>query len=51
MGFFPRSLGGYKLYYEDIAKYSYGVEDGKGRKSRLCLWNNPGSDISGNIIR
>ena len=35
----------------DIAKYSYGVEDGKGGKSRMCIWNHPGNDISGNIIR
>ena len=35
----------------DINKYAYEVEDGKGGKSRLCIWNHPGNDISGKIIR
>ena len=35
----------------DINKYGYEVEDGKGGKSRLCIWNHPGNDISGRIIR
>ena len=35
----------------DIKKYAYKVEDGKGGKSRLCIWNHPGDDISGRIIR
>ena len=35
----------------DINKYAYEVEDGKGGKSRLCIWNHPGNDISGRIIR
>ena len=35
----------------DIAKYAYEVEDGKGGKSRLCIWNHPGNDITGAIIR
>lgn len=35
----------------DIAKYAYEVEDGKGGRSRMCIWNHPGNDISGKIIR
>ena len=35
----------------DINKYAYEVEDGKGGKSRLCIWNHPGDDASGRIIR
>ena len=35
----------------DINQYAYEVEDGKGGKSRLCIWNHPGNDISGRIIR
>ena len=35
----------------DIKKYAYEVEDGKGGKSRLCIWNHPGDDVSGRIIR
>ena len=34
----------------DIANYAYEVDDAKGRKSRLCIWNHPGDDISGRII-
>ena len=35
----------------DITKYGYEVDDGKGRKSRLCLWNHPGDDITGTVVR
>ena len=35
----------------DVAKYAYTVEDGKGGKSRLCIWNHPGNDITGTIVR
>ena len=35
----------------EIARYAYAVDDGKGGKSRLCIWNHPGEDISGAIIR
>ena len=50
----PKEVSRLKKFVEndpDIAKYGYEVADGKGRKSRLCIWNHPGDDISGRIIR
>ena len=32
-------------------KHSYGVDDGSGRISRLCLWNHPGNDVTGMVGR
>ncbi len=34
---------------DGIGKYSYGVDDGHGRSSRMCLWNHPGNDITGEL--
>ncbi len=34
-----------------IMKYSYGRDDGEGRKTKVCLWNQPGNDITGIIAR
>ena len=51
---FSDEISKLKSYAENdssIAKYSYEVEDGKGGKSRLCIWNHPGNDVSGKIIR
>lgn len=36
---------------DGILKHSYGVNDGRGRNSRLCLWNHPGNDITGMVGR
>ena len=50
----PEEVSTLKKFVEndpDIARYAYEVDDGKGRKSRLCIWNHPGDDISGRIIR
>ena len=50
----PEEVSRLKKFVEndsDIANYAYEVDDGKGRKSRLCIWNHPGDDISGRIIR
>ena len=50
----PEEVSRLKNFVEndsDIARYAYEVADGKGRKSRLCIWNHPGDDISGRIIR
>ena len=50
----PEEVSRLKKFVEndsDIARYAYEVDDGKGRKSRLCIWNHPGNDISGRIIR
>lgn len=34
-----------------ILQHSYSVDDGHGRSSRLCIWNHPGSDITGMVAR
>eukprot|EP00118_Oscarella_pearsei_P011628 m.79500 g.79500 ORF g.79500 m.79500 type:complete len:160 (+) comp36136_c0_seq27:1257-1736(+) len=34
-----------------IMKYAYGVNDGHGRQSRICLWSHPGKDITGMVAR
>ena len=34
-----------------IIQHSYGVSDGHGRNSRLCLWNQPGEDSTGMVGR
>ena len=50
----PEEVSRLKNFVEndsDIARYAYEVADGKGRKSRLCIWNHPGDDISGRMIR
>ena len=36
---------------DEIAKHSYGRDDGHGRYSRMCLWNHPGEDITGMVGR
>lgn len=36
---------------ESIEKYAYGRDDGMGRRTRLCLWNHPGKDVTGMIAR
>jgi len=36
---------------DEIEKYAYGRDDGMGRKTRLCLWNHPGKDVTGMIAR
>ena len=36
---------------EGVAKHTFHRDDGHGRKSRLCLWNQPGNDITGMLAR
>ena len=36
---------------EGIMKYSYGRADGEGGRTKVCLWNQPGNDITGVIAR
>ena len=36
---------------EEIARHSYGRDDGHGRTSRMCLWHHPGEDITGMVDR
>ncbi|XP_076455133.1 L-proline trans-4-hydroxylase-like [Babylonia areolata] len=34
-----------------IKQYAFDVDDGAGKKSRMCLWNQPGSDLTGMLAR
>ncbi|KAK7112252.1 L-proline trans-4-hydroxylase-like [Littorina saxatilis] len=34
-----------------IKKYYYDMDDGAERKSRMCLWNQPGNDVTGMVAR
>ncbi|KAL8612653.1 hypothetical protein ACOMHN_044594 [Nucella lapillus] len=34
-----------------VMENSYGVGDGEGSQSRLCLWNHPGTDVTGMVAR
>ncbi|XP_013395022.1 phytanoyl-CoA dioxygenase-like isoform X2 [Lingula anatina] len=34
-----------------VAKYSFGRDDGHGRKSKYYAWNQPGNDITGMVAR
>jgi ectoine hydroxylase-related dioxygenase (phytanoyl-CoA dioxygenase family) len=36
---------------DKIERYAYGRDDGMGRRTRLCLWNHPGKDVTGMIAR
>ncbi|XP_074653877.1 L-proline trans-4-hydroxylase-like isoform X2 [Tubulanus polymorphus] len=36
---------------DGIRKHGFSVADGEGRNSKLCLWNHPGTDISGMVGR
>lgn len=36
---------------DGIRKHAYELNDGHGRKSKLCLWNHPGNDITGMVAR
>ena len=36
---------------EGIMKHSYGRDDGEGGRTKVCLWNQPGDDITGIIAR
>ena len=36
---------------EDIAKHSFGRDDGTGRIAKLCIWNYPGNDVTGVVAR
>lgn len=36
---------------DGILQYSYGREDGHGRSSRMCLWNQSGDDLTGMVGR
>ena len=36
---------------EDIKNHAYGRNDGKGRQSRLCVWNYAGNDVTGVVAR
>ena len=50
----PKELAKLKenLEREDgILQYSYGRGDGHGRVSRMCLWNQPGNDLTGMVGR
>ena len=31
--------------------YTSKVDDGDGKKTRMCLWNHPGKDLTGVITR
>ena len=35
----------------EIVNQSWVMDDGGGRKSRLCLWNHPGNDVTGMVGR
>ena len=34
-----------------VLKNSYEQDDGAGRKTKMCLWNHPGHDLTGMINR
>lgn len=34
-----------------IEQHAYGNDDGRGRRSRMALWNHPGDDVTGAIAR
>jgi len=34
-----------------VAKYSYGLDDGHERRSRLVIWGHPGNDVTGMVGR
>lgn len=36
---------------DGVVKHSFNRDDGHGRQSRLCLWNQPGNDITGMLAR
>lgn len=36
---------------DDIRANAFGRDDGKGRTSRLCLWNYAGDDVTGVVAR
>ena len=36
---------------EDIKNHAYGRNDGKGRQSKLCIWNFAGNDVTGVVAR
>ena len=36
---------------EDIKNHAYGRGDGKGRQSKLCVWNYAGNDVTGVVAR
>ena len=36
---------------EGIMKHSYGRDDGEGGRTKVCLWHQPGDDITGIIGR
>ena len=36
---------------EDIKSHAYGRNDGKGRQSKLCIWNFAGNDVTGVVAR
>jgi len=35
----------------EVLKNSYEVDDGDGKKTRMCLWNHPGKDLTGVVTR
>ncbi|XP_021362349.1 probable phytanoyl-CoA dioxygenase isoform X2 [Mizuhopecten yessoensis] len=36
---------------DEIVKRAFGVSDGAGRESKMCLWNHPGNDVTGMVSR
>ena len=34
-----------------IMQHAYFVNDGRGRRSKLCIWKHPGHDITGMVAR
>ncbi|KAK7095044.1 L-proline trans-4-hydroxylase-like [Littorina saxatilis] len=34
-----------------VMENAFGVGDGEGRESKLCLWNHPGTDVTGMVAR
>lgn len=44
-------LKGYLEREDGILQFSYTRDDGHGRQSKMCLWNHPGTDITGMVGR
>ena len=36
---------------DGLRKHSFGLDDGEGSFSKVCLWRQPGNDITGMIFR
>jgi len=47
LGIFEEALGG----TDGLSNYAYGLDDGEGKVSKMCLWSYPGSDTTGTFCR